>query len=206
VTVPVAGVAAFTQDATTPPASSAPPAVEPEHPGRWLGGAIAALLSLFAAIIADGLQGRYQDLPSIDWLSIGLLGIPVGFALGRQFGPRATSGGWPTTLATGALVGSVAPPIGAIEILATSGVLQTAGLGELGNGPAALILLPIAIPLSFIAIVLTLPVGIAWSIAMRLVPAFVFTGVRAPRWLARLGVRHAVGVAFALLLVFQLVR
>jgi hypothetical protein len=162
-----------------------------DHPGRWLGGAIGALVSLAAAVVAGWIEGRPMLLDRESWSVVGLLGIPIGFALGRQFFPLARSEGWRRAIAVGLLLGWLAPPLGAVEILGASDLLITGPGSSLFGGPVALLLLPIAIPISFIAVVITLPVGLAWGVLARLVPDEVLPRLRVPGWLAWLGIRHA---------------
>jgi hypothetical protein len=147
--------------------------------GRWVGGAVGAFMSLVAAGVTALLDVESNGRAGLDsWTRIGLLGIPIGFALGRHFLPLARSAGWRRALSAGLLLGSIAPPLGAIEILVGATLVPGAasGIGDL----SPLVLLPIALPASYFAILMTLPAGIAWGLAVRLVP---------DRWLARLRVR-----------------
>ena len=165
-----------------------------DHPGRWLGGAIGAAASLLAALVAALVSsGEARDgLMSLtsDWFEIGLLGIPIGFALGRQLLPTARSGRWGSAVMTGVGLGLAAPPLGAIEILLGWGLVPTNGVGS-PPGLGILVLLPFAVPLSFAAVVMTIPVGIAWAVTVRLASPTLLERVAAPAWRAAIGIRHA---------------
>ena len=184
----------------THPATGRESLPDPDHPGRWLGGAIGALASLVAALVASLLRTDGSRSLTTDWVTIGLLGIPIGFALGRQLLPIARSGGWGTALMTGVGLGLAAPPLGAIEILLGWGFAATNGIGSM-QGLGTLILLPFAIPISYAAVVMTVPVGIAWAITVRLVSPGLLMRVAAPGWLARLGIRHAL-LAILIVIIF----
>jgi len=189
----------------THPATGRQSDPDPDHAGRWLGGAIGALTSLVAAFVANRLATDGSRSLTTDWVTIGLLGIPIGFALGRQLLPTARSGGWGTALMTGVGLGLIAPPLGALEILIGWGFISPDGLGgEPGLG--TLILLPFAIPISYAAVVMTVPVGIAWAVAARLVSPALLKRVAAPDWLARLGARHAILVAIAVIVLAEVAR
>jgi hypothetical protein len=179
-----------------------------DQPGRWLGGAIGALTSLGAALVGmQILDEEQRGSGTYDPVGIALLGIPIGWILGRQLFPMARSG-WRSALGAAVLVAIAAPPLGAIEIL-SGAVFQTnasIGLGSSTPGLAALILLPIAIPFSYVALVVTAPVGLVWAVLVRLVPPSVPARLRVPRPLERLGTGHLLGVAAAAGVVAQLVR
>jgi hypothetical protein len=195
------------------PAASAEPAERSDvraadHPGRWLGGVIGAVLSLAAALVASRVAPEASDFSylGLEWTQIGLLGIPIGFALGRQMLPMARSGGWGGAVAAGLALGLAAPPLGAIEILATPGLFGASGGSSSLGSLAALLLLPIAVPFSFVAVVMTVPVGVAWGLMTRLVPVAWLHALRAPEWLAAFGIRHAlivIAVWVASLAVFR---
>jgi hypothetical protein len=205
--VTIERVAPSTADADAPAATSGSTPIE--HPGRWLGGAIGAAASLLAALVAalvsSGEAGDGLTSLTNDWLAIGLLGIPIGFALGRQLLPTARSGGWGTALMTGVGLGLAAPPLGAIEILLGWGLVPPNGVGS-PAGLGTLVLLPFAIPISFVAVVMTVPVGIAWAIAARLVGQEWLERVAAPAWLAAFGIRHAVLLVVVLVIAGPLAR
>lgn len=180
------------------------PAVPADHPGRWVGGLIGALSSLAAALVVNVVVDAPAILEWDSWSAIGLLGIPIGFILGRELLPMARGAGWGRALATGMLLGWVAPPLGAVEILGGSRLLELGNLSNSIGGPVALVLLPIAIPVSFIAIFITIPVGIAWAILLRLVPDDTLVALRVARPLERFGVRHALVVITGALLLLEL--
>jgi hypothetical protein len=158
-------------------------------PGRWVGGAIGAFASLVAAGVAAQLDVASSGRGDLDsWTRIGMLGIPIGFSLGRHFLPYARSAGWRQALSAGLLLGSIAPPLGAIEILGGATLLP--GVESSIGHMAPLVLLPIALPVSYFAMVMTLPVGIGWGLAVRLVPDQWFVRLRVPAPIERLGIRH----------------
>jgi hypothetical protein len=164
--------------------------------GRWVGGALGAFASLVAAGVTALLDVESNGRAGLDsWTRIGLLGIPIGFALGRHFLPLARSAGWRRALSAGLLLGSIAPPLGAIEIL--GGATLVPGVASGIGGVAPLVLLPIALPVSYFAIVMTLPAGIGWGLAVRLVPDQWFVRLRVPAPIERLGIRHLALVAIA---------
>jgi hypothetical protein len=176
----------------TPDVGKAPTDV----PGRWVGGAMGALASLVAAGVAAQLDIASSGRAGLDsWTRIGLLGIPIGFALGRYFLPYARSAGWRRALSAGLLLGSIAPPLGAIEIL--GGATLVPGVASGIGSVAPLVLLPIALPVSYFAIVMTLPAGIGWGLAVRLVPDQWFVRLRVPAPIERLGIRHVALLAIA---------
>jgi hypothetical protein len=178
-----------------------------DHPGRWLGGAIGAVTSLGAALVGMVVLDREQRGVTFDPVEIALLGIPIAWILGRALFPMARAG-WRSALGAAVLVAVAAPPLGAIEIL-SGAVFQTnatVGIGSTTPGLAALILLPIAIPFSYLALVVTAPVGLVWAVLVRMTPATIPARLRAPRLLERLGTRHIVTFAAAILVVVQVVQ
>ena len=175
-----------------------------DQPGRWVGGFIGALTSMFAAVISSQVTTNGPLFGADSWPIIGLLGMPVGFALGRALLPVARAEGWRRAVSTGMLLGWIAPPLGAIEILGGFRLLDLADSDSTLNGPVALVLLPLAIPISFVAIFMTIPVGIAWGVLVRLVPDDILVALRVPPPLDRFGVRHAVLVTAAGLLLLEL--
>ena len=188
-------------------AAHRPQADEADHPGRWLGGAIGALTSLGAAVIGMAILDEEGRRAMYDPVGIALLGIPIGWILGRQLFPMARSG-WRSASWAGLLVAVAAPPLGAIEIL-SGAVFQTnatIGFGSSTPRLAALLLLPIAIPYSYVAILVTAPVGLVWALFARLVPTSVPARLRVPRPLDRLGTRHLLGLAAAVVVAAQAVE
>lgn len=165
--------------------------VQPGRSGRWIGGALGASASLIAAMVAGAAAGLEPPVLTIDWVEIGLLGIPIGFVLGRQLMPTARSGGWGTALRIGLALGLAAPPLGALEIL-IGWALVPSGHGVTAPGLGVVVLLPIAVPLSYLAVVMTVPVGLAWAVAVRLVPARLLERAAAPRWLGGVGFWRAI--------------
>lgn len=167
----------------------ADPPLDADHPGRWLGGAVGLLLSLALLPISlfaepDGFRRGLTALGTL-----GLLGAPIGFVLGRQFFPQARRGGWPDALLVGIGLGWLAPPLGAVEIVA--GQMASAAASGSRVDASWLAILVIAIPVSFIAVLVTMPIGIAWGLIVRAIPGGLVTRMRVPRPLERFGVRHA---------------
>jgi hypothetical protein len=178
------------------------PAAPFDHPGRWLGGAAGALASLIAAIVLNAFGPARGD-SFVDLREIALLGVPIGFVLGRALYPSARDETWTVTLSVGLLLGWLAPPLGAIEILAGPALLPPAWTGG-GDGWRYLWLLPIAIPVSYVAVFITMPVGVLWSALVKLIPPDLPKRLRMPRPIERLGVRHAVLTLLAWSVVVQL--
>jgi len=160
-----------------------------DQPGRWLGGAAGALASLMAAGVSHAIDPDPSGTTFLDFTGVALLGIPIGFALGRAFWPYARSGGWRHALAIGIALAFAAPPLGAVEILGIPAVAPWADGST--SGLALLIALPIAVPISYLAVVVTLPVGLLWAVLVKLIPDGAAARLRVPRAFARLGVRHA---------------
>lgn len=169
------------------------PTVE-DHPGRWVGGLVGALASLGVAAVGVAL-GETRE-PDADWLDLDLIGLgigglPVGFMLGRALLPWTRSAGWKTALGAGVAAGFVAPPLGAVVLLALA-LVQSAWSLE-----AALVfpyLLAFALPYSYVAIVATLPAGVAASLVGRALPGELLRRARMPWPVSKLGVRHALAV------------
>ena len=179
-----------------------------DHPGRWLGGAIGALSSLGAALVGMVILAEKQrGGGTYDPVGIALLGIPIGWILGRQLFPMARSG-WRSALGAALLVAVAAPPLGAIEILSGAVFQSNAsiGLGSSTPGLAALLLLPIALPFSFVALVVTAPIGLVWALLVGLIPATVPARLRIPHPLDRLGTRHLLALAGTAVLVAQVIQ
>jgi hypothetical protein len=174
-----------------------------DHPGRWAGGALGALVSLAGAGLAHILEtGSSSQLCPIT--TICLLGVPIAFVLGRQLLPSARRHGWRHALAIGLLFGWAAPPLGAAEItlgpLVAPWLADTVGI----TWVEALALFAIAIPFSFLAVVVTLPVGVAWGVLARLLPDGMIEGLRAPAWLERVGLRHSIALLAGWIAIVQI--
>jgi hypothetical protein len=160
-----------------------------DDPGRWLGGVVGALTSAAAAGVLYRISGETD--PTKDAATfVALLGIPIAFALGRALLPEVRSGGWGWALWTGIAVGLIAPPIGAVVIL-LGPALVPAGVMSPDFNAFNLAILPIALPFSFVALPITIPVGLVWALIARWLPEDDLTLQRAPRWLEWLGIRHA---------------
>ena len=191
-------VASFPTATTTGPATGEATAEAEDHPGRWIGGVIGAVASLLVGGVATLLGGSLGWTDDATLLFIGLLGMPVGFVLGRAAMPSARSDGWREAIGMGLLIAFAAPPLGAIELMLGGGVLgDVSGFGGCDVPPvlAASVLLMYAAPFSFIAVVLTIPAGIVWGLAVRLLPETWLRRARMPRPIAALGVRHLVALA-----------
>jgi hypothetical protein len=161
-----------------------------DHPGRWLGGVVGALTSAAAAGVLYRFSGETDPTKDAGTV-VALLGIPIAFALGRALLPEVRSGGWGWALWIGIAVGLLAPPIGAMVIL-LGPALFPAGVVSPGFNVFNLALLPIALPFSYIAVPITVPVGLVWAAIARWLPEDDLSSQRAPRWLERLGVRHVI--------------
>ncbi len=179
------------------PVTSRPATPAVDRPGRWIGGLIGALVSLALAIVAV-LVGRIATVDVESLTIVGLLGVPVAFVLGRAALPWIRDGGWRHAVVVGMALGWAAPPLGAIEIVLGMGMLEglvgeTAVISCSVPGlVAASLLLLYAVPVSFIAIVVTIPLGIAWGLATRAVPDRWLERARMPEPVAAFGVRHVV--------------
>ena len=170
------------------------------HPGRWLGGLAGAAASLIAAGVIHVFDR--SDAAFLDLTSVALLGIPIGFALGRALWPQVRSGGWGHALVVGLAMGWIAPPLGAAEIVAGQVLLSQPSTTPQPLG--WLLILPVAIPVSYLAIFITIPVGVAAAILARMIPTQVATQLRAPRPVERLGIRHVLAVVAVAGIVVQI--
>lgn len=175
-------------------------------PGRWLGGVIGAIVSSAAAILLFAVQPETNAetnllIPSSPWIA--LLGIPIAFALGRAAFPSIRRGTWGWALAAGVLIGLAAPPLGAFEVVFGPFLfpIDPANTEQIG----LVVLLPIALLFSYLAILITIPVGLVTAIAIRALPGDVPLRLRAPEWLARVGVVHAVGLLIVWAIAVQVV-
>ena len=176
-----------------------------DWPGRWLGGLIGAVASLAAAIALYLLERPTDDFPGSivggPAYPIALLGIPIGFVLGRAAFPSIRRGGWGRALIAGSLIGLAAPPLGAIEILVGPALvpLDPGSMGQLG----LILFLPVAFLFSYGVVWITLPVGLVTALAIRALPTDVPARFRTPPPAARLGVRHAVSALVLWAIVVQ---
>ena len=177
-----------------------------DWPGRWLGGVIGAAVSLGAAILLFALEGQTDAesnllIPSSPWIA--LLGIPIAFALGRAAFPSIRRGTWGWALAAGVLIGLAAPALGAFEIVFGPFLLplDPANTEQIG----LVVLLPIALLFSYLAILITIPVGLVTALAIRAVPRDVPWRLRAPEWLSGVGISHAVGLLIVWAIAVQVV-
>ncbi len=193
-------VAQLSLEDRTPSAAVAVPtpvtvATPADWPGRWLGGLAGVLSCLTAAVVLLLLAGPGDEgspaFVDLSGSTIPLLGIPIAFALGRAAYPSIRSGGWRWALGAGLLIGLAAPPLGAVEILFGPFLLP---LGSASSDQVLMIaLLPIALVFSYVAVVVTLPVGLVTALVIRALPAGLPERLRMPSALSRLGVVHAVG-------------
>ena len=186
-------------DVASPAVTVHPPTAETQdHPGRWVGGVIGAVASVVVAGVASIAGWVMGALDDGTILSVGVLGMPVGFVLGRAALPSAREDGWWNAVGMGLLIAFAAPPLGAIELVLGGGALgDVSRFGGCDVPPvlAASVLLMYAIPFSFIAVVLTIPAGIVWALATFVVPDGWLRRARMPRPIAALGVRHLVILA-----------
>ncbi len=172
------------------------------NPGRWVGGAVGALVCLgiigvgqVLAVAANTASSSGPFRPD-GFTTLGLGGLPIAILGGRALLPAARSGGWRTALTFGLVLGFLAPPLGAIEIVAVAmlpGSGATSGFGD--NAAGFLFLLPIGLVYSYVVVVLTVPAGLAWAVAARAIPQSVLRRFEVPRPLRRFGARHALLVA-----------
>ena len=189
-----------------PPPATPVVATASDHPGRWVGGLLGALASLaLAAGAALFIARTSYDLEAL--VVLGLLGIPVGFILGRAALPTARQGGRTEAIGMGLLIGLAAPPLGAIEISLGAGAI-----GQVGGSDCTLpllvglFLLTYALPVSLIAAVVTIPVGVVWGLLARVIPDDVLRRARMPAPIAALGVRHLVVVLTIVLVIVGAVQ
>lgn len=174
------------------------------HPGRWVGGVVGALVCLGIAgtshllsiLNADGDSGRQAGWLSWDVLGVSLLGLPIAILGGRALLPAARSGDRATALQIGLGFGLLAPPIGAIEIVAGGMLPDLRATSGFGDGAVGwLYLMPFALVFSFVAAVLTVPAGLVWAALVRAIPESSLRRLEVPRPLGRIGARHAVALA-----------
>ena len=179
---------------TIVPRRTVDPVSPADHPGRWVGGVAGAVSSLLAAGVIAVLSGDANPARNAAVL-IPLLGVPIGFVLGRHLFPLARPGGWSAALGAGLLLGWIAPPLGAIEIFLGPGLLTRAaadtGLGTSG-WLGLVFFLPFGLVFSYLAVVITIPVGLAWAVLVKLIPIDAPARLRAPRTIERLGARHLI--------------
>jgi hypothetical protein len=174
-------------------------------PGRWLGGAVGALicLGIVAAgqVLAESGATRRSSggsgLASLDGLTaLGLGGLPIAILVGRALLPAARSSDWLPALGVGLAFGLIAPPLGAFEVVAIATLPDSgssSGFGEATLG--FLFLLPIALVYSYIAAVVTIPGGLLWVVVIRALPDSLLEALAIGRPLDRLGARHVIGLA-----------
>lgn len=169
-------------------ASSAAGSRPVDRSGRVLGGLLGALVSL--AVAGVGLVVRAPSDGGIRFdidrlVGLGLLGVPVGFVLGYAACNAVRSTGWRGALGIGVGIGFVAPPLGAIEILLIAGISAALDIARTGAPTvslvAPLLLLVYAVAFSFIAVVVTIPAGIAWALAVRGLSERAFAAARIGR-------------------------
>jgi hypothetical protein len=96
----------------------------------------------------------------------------------------------------------LAPPLGAVELLA-AGIVWPATSGSV-SGLWVVVLLPYALVFSFVALVMTVPAGIAWAIVARAVPDGAVNALRMPAPFDRLGLRHALLAAVIVIAALEL--
>lgn len=159
-------------------------------PGRWIGGLVGALASLAvtgAGLAFDRLGVTFVAPGAV--VAVGLLGVPVGWIVGRAFLPVARTEGWSTAVAGGLAAGWAAPPLGAGMVVLWAAVESGATPEDLVSGAALLLL---AVPFSFVAVFATMPAGLLWALVVRLLPDRLFASLAIRGPLARFGSRHLV--------------
>jgi hypothetical protein len=178
-----------------------------DHPGRWVGGVVGVVAALTTAGAA-GLIGRLLRVDLEMAETVAVTGVPVAFLLGRAFLPTARKGGLTEAMATGLLLGWIAPPMGAALVLGSFGL--AGGVTECGTETGALVaigLYPIAAVFSFLAIVVTIPAGFLWGLIVAFVPDHVLERARLPEPITSLGARHLfalIGSVYVLVAALQL--
>lgn len=171
-------------------------------PGRWVAGAIGSLVSAAVALAAFAYQ-ILVDEPGAGLVAlICALGIPVAFVVGRELAPKVYAGTMSDALGVGLLFGVMAPPLGALEIFVGPLVVPTA-IDPVTIPPYVAFLL-IALGFSYIAAVITVPVGLLWAIAVRRLPPDLPARLAVPSPLDRLGVRHAILILIGSILLAQI--
>lgn len=173
-------------------------------PGRWVGGLVGVLASL--AVVGAGLTFERLAVTFVSpevLVGVGLLGIPVGWIVGRAFLPVARTEGWSTAVAGGLAAGWAAPPLGAGIVLLWAAVENGVTPEDLVSGVALLLL---AVPFSFVAVFATMPAGLLWAIVVRLLPDHLFASLEIRGPLARFGSRHLVLLVIGGAIVIGLVR
>ena len=132
------------------------------------------------------------------------LGIPVAFVIGRELSPKVYAGTMSDAVAVGLLFGIMAPPLGALEIFVGPLVVPTAI--DPVTIPPYLAFLVVALGFSYIAAVITVPVGLLWAIVVRRLPADLPARLAIPSPFDRLGIRHAISILVAWFLLAQIAR
>jgi len=179
-------------------------------PGRWLGGGVGVIATLLVAGVLALIQHVLGDpqlpadsSPFTAGAAVALLGVPIAFALGRHYAPVARDGGWGTAAFTVLCFALLAPPLGDLEIIVGAALAPwTFGSLEPASVLASGVLIGvIGLFVSFVALPVTAAVAIAWIVLMRLLPRDWAARVAMPASVARFGVRHAVYVLLASLLI-----
>jgi hypothetical protein len=114
------------------------------------------------------------DALDIGWLALtdelALIGAPVAAILGWWLTPTAVAGSLRWTLGVGLGVGGLAAPMGALAIAYLAAIQALAGVdGDVASVPAALFIATYGLGFSVIALPVTLPAGVAWSVVVRAV-------------------------------------
>lgn len=182
------------------------------HPGRWVGGLIGAAIPALVAVAAIASGDRpaltLNGLLALDGVAgISIAGIPIGFVVGRALLPFARVAGWRRAIGSGVMAGIVAPPLGAVGVLAIAALTDSLASDTEPWAPVMYFALtPLAIVFGYAAAVVTLPVGIAWGLLVRAVPPTWLERARMPSPIDRLGSRQAVLVLGVALIGVNLAR
>ena len=144
------------------------------HPGRWIGGLVGGVVTVAVTLVADAVtspQTADNGFLGSDLAGVALGGLPIAILGGRALWPVARSGGWLMALGVGFGFGLIAPPLGALEVVAV-GLLPFSGAtsGFDDNVLGFLVILPIALVYSYVVVVLTIPAGLAWAVIVRAIP------------------------------------
>jgi len=164
-----------TQAPPTVPNQWVTPAAEPSPPvpGRWIGGLVGAGLSLLvAAIGALGLRGTDFGFAIQSTTQLGAFGIPVGAVLGMLFWPIGRRARGLGVLGVGLAIGVLALPLGDVIIVTTlaASAVSERTVDLAGALVSALSMSIIGLVFSVVAAPITIPVGIAWAVIVRLLP------------------------------------
>lgn len=125
---------------------------------------ILAVLVAYLSIVVSAIAG---------WRGLGfiaLFGAPVAGLLGWWFTPAATTGSWRMAFGVGLGIGTLAAPLGAWTLAYVTLLSDLAGINtnsSTGGAREAVIIATLGLPISAIALPLTVPCGVVWAILVR---------------------------------------